>query len=304
MFIVYRYNSGRWNAVSIHHGFFLSEHFIEYYQANSSLWNHNEPEYHTNSNKDLQVDLLCKELNDKFTSEDIEKKWKSLVKKFKEEFLKATKKPSGSGTKDIYQPSWAFDAPLQFIHSIFDNPAETVDSLTDHRKIKSKKSSRQMQRDEREERKLQLFARAVGAMETPPQSTSQMPLADKKGPVAFTNYVALSLSKLPPALYRRAKKRTSDVLYEMEEQNDVEPGRCNVNDNTPQYGPRHYLSTFNSNVLYADNTYHRSSSASSTTSNQYYQAPNVPSGDQLVRSCSPLAFDNTQTNQRAYHDLA
>ena len=99
-----------------------------------------------------------------------------------------------------------------------------------------------MQRDERQERELQLFACAVGAMETPPQSTSQMPLA-------FTNYVALSLSKLPPALYRRVKKHISDVLYEMEEQNDVEPGRCNVNDNIPQYGPRHYPSTFNSTLI-------------------------------------------------------
>ena len=40
-----------------------------------------------------------------------------------------------------------------------------------------------MQRDEREERKLQLFARAVGAMGTPPQSAPQMPLADKKEPL-------------------------------------------------------------------------------------------------------------------------
>jgi hypothetical protein len=59
------------------------------------------------------------------------------------------------------------------------------------------------------------------------------------------------LSKLSPALYRRAKKRISDVLYEMEEQNDIEPGRCNVTDNISQYGPRQYPSTFNSNFLYA-----------------------------------------------------
>lgn len=68
----------------------------------------------------------------------------------------------------------------------------------------------------------------MGAMETPPPPASQMPLAEKKESLAFTNYVALSLAKLPPALYRRAKKRISDVLYWMEEQNDIEPGRCNV----------------------------------------------------------------------------
>ena len=252
---------------TIYHGFSLSEHLIEYYQANSSLWNHNEAEYHTNSNKDMLVELLCKELNDTFTPEDIEKKWKSLVKKFKQEFAKATKKPSGSGTKDIYKSNWEFYAQLHFIHSICDDTAETVDSLTGPSEIKSRKSSRLMQRDEREGKKLQLFARAVDAMQTPPPSACQMPLADKKEPLALTNYVALSLSKLSPALYRRAKKRISDVLYEMEEQNDIEPGRCNVTDNISQYGPRQYPSTFNSNFLYADNNYGRPPSASSTTSN-------------------------------------
>jgi hypothetical protein len=114
-----------------------------------------------------------------------------------------------------------------------------------------------------------------------------MPLADKKEPLAFTNYVALSLSKLSPALYRRAKKRISDVFYKMEEQNDIELGRCNVTHNISQYGPRQYPSTFNSNFLYADNNYGRpppspTPSASSTTSNQYYQGPNIPSGDRLA----------------------
>ena len=47
-----------------------------YYQANSSLWNHNEAEYHTDANKDLLLDLLSKELNEKHTSEEIERRWK------------------------------------------------------------------------------------------------------------------------------------------------------------------------------------------------------------------------------------
>jgi hypothetical protein len=96
----------------------------------------------------------------------------------------------------------------------------------------------------------------VDGMQTSPPSACQMPLADKKEPLAFTYYVALSFvscSKLSPALYRRAKKRISDVLYEMEEQNDIEPGRCNVTDNISQYDPRQYPSTFNSNFLYSDN---------------------------------------------------
>jgi hypothetical protein len=69
-------------------------------------------------------------INNRFTPEDLERKWKSLVQKFKQQFSKATKKPTGSGTKDIYKPLWEFYAQLQVIHSICDDTAKIVDSLT------------------------------------------------------------------------------------------------------------------------------------------------------------------------------
>ena len=95
-----------------------------------------------------------------------------------------------------------------------------------------------MQRDEREEKKLDLFACAVNAMQTPPPSPSVTTLDEKQEPLTFAKYVGLSLAKLPPALYWRTKKRISDVLYEMEEQDDIAQGRYSMSDNTPQHGPR------------------------------------------------------------------
>lgn len=92
---------------------------------------------------------------------------KCLVKKFKQEFSKAKKKASGSGTKDIYQPSWEMYAQLQFIDSICDDTAETVDALTVPFEAKSRKTSRLIQRNERKGEKLDLFARAVNAIQTP-----------------------------------------------------------------------------------------------------------------------------------------
>lgn len=138
------------------------------------MWNHNVGEYHTNA------DLLWKELDDKFTCEEIGKRWKWLVKMFKQELSKAKKKPSGSGTGDIYQPTWEFYIHLQFIDSICDDTGDTIDSITGPTPAKSRKTSRVTHRDEREDKKLVLFARAVDAIKTPPPSASQTPLVGKK----------------------------------------------------------------------------------------------------------------------------
>ena len=69
--------------------------------------NHNNPSYHENAkSKDLLYDLLVKELDKKYEVEQIKKKWKELVKKFKQEHGKASVKPAGSGTEEIYKPSF------------------------------------------------------------------------------------------------------------------------------------------------------------------------------------------------------
>ena len=87
---------------------FVAETLISFYQNNEGLWNYNIPEYHTNSNKDLLLDSLVKELEDKYTKDDIQRKWKSLLKVYRQEHGKVQKKPSGSGTNDVYRSSWEF----------------------------------------------------------------------------------------------------------------------------------------------------------------------------------------------------
>ena len=60
----------------IHVCIFVLEILIAFFQENECLWNHNNAEYHQNSNKDLLYDLhvLGKELEDKYDVEDIKKK--------------------------------------------------------------------------------------------------------------------------------------------------------------------------------------------------------------------------------------
>ena len=92
----------------IHICTFVLEILIAFFQENECLWNHNNAEYHQNSNKDLLYDLLGKELEDKYDVVYIKKKWKKLLKRFKQEHSKASVKPSGAGTAEIYTPSWEF----------------------------------------------------------------------------------------------------------------------------------------------------------------------------------------------------
>ena len=249
------------------------------------MWDQNAAEYHINANKDFLLNLLHKELNEKFTCEEIVRKWKSLVKIYKQE-------NSGSGTKDIYIGTWEFFPQLHFFDSICDDTDATVDSIMDQTEAKSRKRSRGGQIDEREDKKLKLLAQAVDAINTPPPSVSQTPLVEKNESVAFGNYVALTLAKLTPGQFRRAKKFVSDVLFDMEEKDGIEQaGSC------PRSFPQH------TTIGYVEN-YGRPVSGSSASSNQsvnsYYQSRPLNVADPY-RSYSPLASQNNEG--RSYHDL-
>ena len=123
--------------------------------------------------------------------------------------------------------TWEFFPQLHFLDSICDDTDATVDSIMDQPEAKSRKRSRVAQRDEREDKKLKLLARAIDAISTPPPSASQTPLVEKSESVVFGNYVALTLAKLSPGKFRRDKKVISGVLYDMEEKDGIEQaGSC------------------------------------------------------------------------------
>lgn len=107
-------------------------------------------------------DILVKELDEKYDVAALMKKWKQLLKTFREENAKATVKPSGSGTKDIYKPTWEFYELQRFVDVVCDDTDETLDSLEP--KPKSRKLSRQQQQNSRKERKLELFSDTVRAI--------------------------------------------------------------------------------------------------------------------------------------------
>lgn len=166
--------------------------------------------------------MLVKELDDKYDAEDIKKKWKELLRRFlKQEHAKASIKPSGAGTTDIYKPSWEFYELLKFVTVICDDTDETVSSITEPSKPRVK-AWKQQQRDNREDRKLELFSEAVLAMKEPETSKGQNTLVEDNEVAAFANYVRLTLSKLNARKFRRAKKCIGDILFQIEESDEWE----------------------------------------------------------------------------------
>ena len=129
-----------------------------------------------------------------------------------------------------------------------------MDSIMDQPEAKSRKDQEWLKEMKGRTKSWSYLARAVDAINTPPPSVSQTPLVKKSESVAFGNYVSLTLAKLTPGQFRRAKKLISDVLYDMEEKDGIEQaGSC------PRSFPQH------TTIGYVEN-YGRPASASTASS--------------------------------------
>lgn len=76
-----------------------------------------------------------------------------------------------------------------------------------------RKASKQQQRDDQENRKLELFSEAVMAMKQPEKHKQQNISVENSEVAAFANYVRLSLSQLSQRKFRRAKKCIKIMIY-------------------------------------------------------------------------------------------
>lgn len=221
---------------------------ISFFQQNECLWNHNNPSYHENThNKDILYDVLVKELNDKFNSEQVQKKWKEIEKKFKEEHSKASVRPSGSGTDEIYKPTFVFYDQLQFLTVICEGD-ETLDSIECQPDLNPRKKTKIQMQEERENRKLELFSQSVAAIREVPdlkKKAGNRSMEEDTEAVAFGTYVGITLSKLPRRKFRQAKKCIGDILYNIEESEDyTSSSNTSVHDN--QFDRHSFVSTPNS----------------------------------------------------------
>ena len=292
------------NAMTLRNQFFwfVAETLISFYQNNECLWNYNIPEYHTNSNKDLLLDCLVKELEDKYTKEDIQRKWKSLLKVYRQEHGKVQKKPSGSGTSDVYRSSWEFYAHLQFTNSICDDTEDTIDTISGPSSAKKRKK----ERHDIENKKLELFEQAIVAIKAPYPATGDAPAPETNEALVFGKYVGLTLSKLAPSTFRRAKKCISDVLFEFEGKDELEKvNSTSFARNSTQRGFSRvdYPSSLASGLSYSDTSY---ASASNITPpgpfNPYFHVgTHMQSAEQPSRPS--LGVESSNRNQAVLPDF-
>ena len=118
----------------------------------------------------------------------------------------------------MYRSSWEFYAHLQFTNSICNDTDDTIDTIAGPSSAKKRKK----QRDDIENKKLELLGQAVVAITAPHPATGDSPAHETNEAHVFGKYVELTLSKLAPSTFRRAKKFISDVLFEFEEKDELE----------------------------------------------------------------------------------
>ena len=130
---------------------------------------------------------------------------------------------------------------------ICDDTDETVSSITGPSKPRVK-ASKQQQRDNREDRKLELFSEAVLALKEPETSNGQNTLVENNEVAAFANYVHLTLSKLNALKFPRAKC-IGDILFQIEESDKLEAASATPSQYHAhgRYSPAPSLSSYSSN---------------------------------------------------------
>ena len=181
---------------------FIVECSIAFYQTNECLWNHSCTRYHQESNKDLLYDLLCKELEGKYDIKDIKKNWKELVKKFKNEHAKASVRPSGSGTSEIYKPSWVFYEHLKYLTVIYVVILMILSiQLTEGLQTPELRKYLNNNKGKLARKENQSYFQKLYQHMREPASTTckgQNTLLENSEVAAFANYMRLTLSKFNP----------------------------------------------------------------------------------------------------------
>ena len=112
----------------------------------------------------------------------------------------------------------SFTRILQFTNSICDDTEDTIDTISGPSSAKKRKK----EWHDIENKKLELFEQAVVAIKAPLPATGDSPAHEINEAHVFGKYVGLTLSKLAPTTFRRAKKCISDVLFDFEEKDELE----------------------------------------------------------------------------------
>ena len=113
-------------------------------------------------------------------------------------------------------------------------------------------------------------------MKQPEKHEGQTSSIENSEVAAFANYVRLTMSKLNPRKFRRAKKCIGDILFQIEESDEMEVGSGAATrfSTHGRYSPAGTISSY----------------SSSEASNSYQQNIPAPHESMLMHSFAPMEY--------------
>lgn len=191
---------------------------------------------------------------------------------------------------------------------IFSSPtafAMTQTTLSTRQSVPRQPKKREKERDDIENKKLQLFEQAVVAIKAPHHAAGDSPAHKTNEAHVFGKYLALTFPKLAPSTFRRAKKCILDVLFEFEEKDELEKANStSLAQNSTQRGFSRvdYPSSLASGLSYSDTSYASASNITPPGFNPYlHGGTHMQSAEQPSRPC--FGIENSHRNQAFLPDF-
>ena len=197
------------------------EMLINFYKENPLLWDISLQEYRNRDSRRLAFKKLSELLNK--TEEECKKQWHSLRVQFNKNCTRhESSKKSGSGTDEVFTPSWKFYDIMLFTKESLEVDASSStlsDSFNDSEPVPKRRKNISVKTndtvDQSEKAKLDMYQAAIDVLKAP-SSTSNEGTSGSGEMEVFGRLVAETLSRFDTKQRAFAKKRINDVLFDIE----------------------------------------------------------------------------------------
>ena len=197
------------------------EMLINFYKENPLLWDISLQEYRNRDSRRLAFKKLSELLNK--TKEECKKQWHSLRVQFNKNCTRhESSKKSGSGTDEVFTPSWKFYDSMLFTKESLEVDASSStlsDSFNDSEPVPKRRKNISVKTndtvDQSEKAKLDMYQAAIDVLKAP-SSTSNEGTSGSGEMEVFGRLVAETLSRFDAKQRAFAKKRINDVLFDIE----------------------------------------------------------------------------------------
>lgn len=211
---------------------------INFFKEHPLLWDHKNKEYKDRCKRSAILEKLVELLERKKSVEDCRKQWHSLKVIFNKNLIRHEgSKKSGADTDSVFIPTWKFYESMMFTRAtdVLDSSSSTLDESmkeSDEQSGESeiepstKKGRRCGKADsdpaEMEKAKIEMYHAAIAALKQPCQTAPTNDTGQDELQ-AFGKSVAETLRRFQPRQIAIAKKRISDVLFDVDMEAEIIP---------------------------------------------------------------------------------